>query len=160
MTQVPGNMMICQGTDGLSHGVWISPLSYCAANDTADLFQMVPPLPKVLQWALDQIGSLILPHLWGLQTDLSDWELSTLIGQHTLWLLSPVIAHQGFITAAMAWIESPWNSLHIFVVPCIMQWEFRSVNKIIIFILQSLTLPLPHDFYPLIPFVFLSAPFL
>ena len=155
---VPGTTMIAQGTDGQSRGVWVSPLSATDRNITADLFRPAPPSTPLLEWALAHIPNPQPMAAYQWITDTSCWLASTLVHRHSIWTLHPTTARQGFLAAVFAWIESPMDSSHIFVVPRLLQRDFGRVNKHILFLGQFDDVPLPSDFSPLVPFVLFYLP--
>jgi hypothetical protein len=58
----------------------------------------------------------------------------------------------------MAWVEAPWYSSHIFLVPRLVQRDFGRVNKNILLVGHFRQLPLPADFQPLVPFLIFYLP--
>jgi hypothetical protein len=78
--------------------------------------------------------------------------------QHVIWTLTPTLARQAFSTAAMAWVEAPWYSSHIWLVPHLMQRDFGRVNKNILLVGHFWQLPLPADVQPLVPFLIFYLP--
>ena len=158
VVHVPGTAMIQQGTDGQSRGLWITPLGHRHPNITAALFRPAPPSDALRQWAVATVQSSIPPSLFHWETDGSSWLTGPMRHGHTIWSLSPTIAKQGFLRAVHAWIESPWDSSHIFIVPRLLQRDYGRVNKNIIFIGQYYDLPLPLDFDPIVPFVLFYLP--
>ena len=158
VVHVPGRTMIVQGTDGQSRGLWISPLTSRHPNITGALFRAAPPSDELRAWVVQLVGSPFAPVHYTWETDTSPWCLRSMRHHHTIWSLSPTIARQGLLAAVHAWVESPWDSSHIFIVPRLMQRDFGRVNKNIIFMGQFLDLPLPVDFDPVVPFVVLYLP--
>jgi hypothetical protein len=156
---IPGTAMIRQGSDGLSRGLWLTNLSDTTTNFTARLFRPAPITPALICWALTQLCDLH-PTQWPshLLHDTSPWTSDLLLGQHCLWSLSPTTARQGFTAGVLAWIQRPWESSHIFIVPRLLQRDFGAVNKNIIFCGQHDSLPLPSDFDPLVPFLLFYLP--
>jgi hypothetical protein len=58
----------------------------------------------------------------------------------------------------MAWVESPWDSSHLFLVPRIQQRSFGRVNKHVEFIGQFKEIPWGSTHSPLVPFVLYYLP--
>jgi hypothetical protein len=77
---------------------------------------------------------------------------------HTLWVLYPGVARQGFTADIMAWVESPWDMSHLFLVPRIQQRSFGCVNKYVEFIGQFKEIPWGRAHWPLVPFVLYYLP--
>jgi hypothetical protein len=160
VVHVPGTTMITQGTDGQSRGLWVSPLAQTTRDVTADLFRPAPPSDLLMHWLLKLTASPFAPEEYHWESDLSSWHSHDLIHHHCLWTLSPTIARQGMMAAVFAWIESPSDSSHFFLIPRLLQREFGRVNKHILLLGQFMDAPLPPDFSPLVPFVvFYLSPF-
>jgi hypothetical protein len=111
-------------------------MNHTNRNITADLFHPAPPTPALLQWAANIVDSYIPSPQFQSIIDLSSWVASGMIRKHCVWTLSLTVARQGFTAAIFAWIESPMDSLHIFIVPKLLQREYGRVNKHITFIGQ------------------------
>jgi hypothetical protein len=158
---VPGTTMITQGTNGLSTGVWAN-----GFNTDFKSFAVEVSLPAFIslsltQWALSHIG-IQTEHAawWNVETDTSSWAPQNFMHAHKFWVLSPGVARQGFTAAIMAWVESPWDSSHLFLVPRIQQRSFGRVNKHVEFIGQFKEIPWGRTHSPLVPFVLYYLPFL
>ena len=139
--------------------MWVSLLTTSPVFNTADLFRPALLCPKLVAWANAQVYMAGVN--WQFRNDDSSWELSSMIERHTFWVLSPTLARQAMSVALMAWVEAPWASIHLFVVPRILQQDFGRVKKHIQYIGQYYNLPgaaLPSS--PLVPFsLFYLAPF-
>ena len=156
---VPGKLMIRQGTDGLSRGVLLQPLSACdGILPLQDLFRPADTSSDILRWALHmaQVPQPLSNQDWQILGDLDDWTLSNLIDRNTLWCVSPHFGKQCMLQALYAWVESPWNSAHLFVIPRVMQRDFGRVSKYILMIDQSWSPPL--SFIPVLPFLVYYLP--
>ena len=79
-----------------------------------------------------------------------------MIGQSVMWCVSPSFVRQAILQALAAWVESPIDICHIFIVPRILQRDFGRLSKFVIFGGQYTNLPLP--FTPLVPFVVYFLP--
>jgi len=157
---VPGTTMIRQGSDNLSRGVWVTPLNTSFENVAAAVFRPAPPSVPLLSHVVSLSGSPLPTSVWEWRTDLDDWRTSTMVGRHVVWSLSPSLARQGISAGVAAWVESPWNSSHIFIVPRVTPRAYGRVNRHVLFLGQVHDLPLPADFDPLVPFfVFYLPPF-
>jgi hypothetical protein len=60
----------------------------------------------------------------------------------------------------MAWVECPWDSLHLFLVPRIQQRIFGRVHKHVEFIGQFKEMPRGRAHSPIVPFVLYYLPIL
>jgi hypothetical protein len=65
---------------------------------------------------------------------------------------------KGFTAAIMAWVESPWDSSHLLLVPRIQQKSFGRVNKHVEFIGQFKEISWGRAHSPLFPFVLYYLP--
>jgi hypothetical protein len=92
----------------------------------------LPDLPSIslTHWALSHIG-IQAEHAawWNVETDTSSWAPQNLMHTHTFWILSPGVARKCFTAAIMVWVESPWDSSHLFLIPRIQQRSFVDVKK-------------------------------
>jgi hypothetical protein len=156
---VPGTTMMTQGTNGLSRGVWENGFNTDFKSFAVEFF--LPDLPSLslTQWAISHIG-IQTEHAawWNVETDTSSWAPQKLMHAHTFWVLSPGVARQGFTAAIMAWVESPWDSSHLFLVPRIQQRSFGRVNKHVEFVMQFKEIPWGRTHSPLVPFVLYYLP--
>jgi hypothetical protein len=125
---VPGDVLIAEGTDGLSRGVWNTDLQVARTFPVAELFEAFPLSPLLVGWAYQQAGESEPPNARFFH-DLADWSKGLMIKQDCVWSVSPTVARQAFSTAALAWVESPLDSSHLFIVPRVMQRDFGRVNK-------------------------------
>jgi hypothetical protein len=156
---VPGTTMITQRTDGLSGGVWVNGFNTDFKSFAVEVF--LPDLPSLslTEWALSHIG-IQKEHAawWNVETDTSLWAPQNVMHAHTLWVLSPGLARQGFTYAIVAWVESPWDISHLFLVPMIQQRSFGRVNKHVEFIGQFKEIPWGRTHSHLVPFVLYYLP--
>jgi hypothetical protein len=126
---VPGDVLIAEGTDGLSRGVWITDLQVAPTIQVAELFEPFPLSPSLIGWAYQQAGDSEPPNVRFFH-DFDDWSKGLMIKQDCMWSVSPTVAQQAFSRAALAWVESPLDSSHLFIVPQVMQRNlFGRVNK-------------------------------
>jgi hypothetical protein len=102
---VPGTIMITQGNDGLSRGVWANGFNTDFESFALEVF--LPDLTSLYltEWALRHIG-IQKEHAawWNVETGTSLWAPHNLMHTHTFWVLSPGVARQGFTAAIMAWV--------------------------------------------------------
>ena len=156
---VPGKLMITQGTDGLSRGAVLQPLS--AYNGVLPLEQIFSPADaslEVLHWALKLAGvsSQVKNAEWQFRQDLDDWSRCDLLDSNTCWVVSPHFGRQCMLQAMYAWTESPWNSSHLFILPRVMQRDFGRISKFIAKVGESWLIPLL--FTPVVPFIVYYLP--
>ena len=158
LIHVPGTIMIREGTDGLSRGVPLQRLHKYEGNMILPLLwrPAVPSFP-LLSWSQGKLEKAWGSHRdWIFQTDFSDWSRSKILGRNCLWCVSPGFAKQAILQSLYAWVESPTNCGHIFVIPRILQREYGRISKFVLFQGQHTDLPLPFD--PLVPFLLFFIP--
>jgi hypothetical protein len=87
-------------------------------------------LSTMTKWGLSHI-EILEEHApwWNVETDTSLWAPYNLMHTNTFWVLSPGVSRQGFTDAIMAWVESPWDSSHLLLVPRKQQRSLGCVNK-------------------------------
>lgn len=156
---VPGTLMIRQGTDGLSRGV-VMP-SFARENGILpllDIFRPAEPTPELLLWACDvaQVPHRLRSLDWLFRRNLDDWSRTPLLHRFTLWCPSPQFGRQCILEALLAWVEAPFDSGHLFVIPRIMQRDFGRVAKFVKFIGVFWDPPLPFE--PVVPFLVYYLP--
>jgi hypothetical protein len=71
-----------------------------------------------------------------------------MLKQPCIWSVSPTVARQAFTTAALAWVKSPLDSSHLFIVPRVMQHNFGRINKHIRYLGQFDPKDLPFISHP------------
>jgi hypothetical protein len=158
---VPGTTMITQGADGLSRGIWDNCLNTDFKYFAVEVFLPAFSSLSLTKFALGHIGIYEnYSPLWSVDTDTSSWEPHNLMHKNTFWVISPGVASQDFTAAIMAWVESPCDSSHLFLVPRIQQRSFGRVNKHVEFIGQFKEVPWVREHSPLVPFVLYYLPLL
>ena len=112
---VPGVVMIQQGTDGLSRGVWLSQLH--PERDQTSLTKAVfDPLPPDMDLAHDYANAL------GVTLPLAyhDWHQaagSRLFNHISVWFPPPELARQCLIGILEAWVERPRTTGALLFIP-------------------------------------------
>ena len=132
VVHVPGKMMICQGTDGLSRGVWMS-----AAQNLRDqgqllahIFSPLPYTPDLLFRYLDEVGAT--HQEWRYQDWTLQWETRPLFDCLTAWFPPPEVAAQAISFQLEAWVERPTTTSALFFVPRIMQGRWKHLSRHIV----------------------------
>jgi hypothetical protein len=141
---VPGTMMIRQGTDGLSRGVWMSnsrnPDS--SLSIAAQVLAAVPFCPALGAWALEAVGlgpQTPYRHV----TTLGSWSFADTFARVTLWTPTPETARHALRTFLEMWVEGPSLTAGIFVIPRVMQrdWGYFSKHVHEVAVVYPSTLP-------------------
>jgi hypothetical protein len=126
---VPGLVMISQGTDGLSRGIWVSRL-----HQEVDQWDLTASIfsPVEVDWPLVRpiLASLGLDgHPW----QLSDWTRPLagreLLHRFTLHFPPPELARTAIIHFLEAWVESPRDTGAMFCVPRVVTSLWRNLSR-------------------------------
>jgi hypothetical protein len=144
---VPGDVLIDEGADGLSRGVWNTTLQVPHRFPVAELFAPFQLDPLLIKWAYDQLG-IAQPSKVRAFSDLDPWSRNDMLQRDCIWSVSPTTARQAFTTAALAWVESPLDSSHLFIVPRVMQRDFGRINRHIQYIGQFDPKTVPLQSHP------------
>ena len=158
---VPGYLLIRQGTDGLSRGVWISALQERLPSREL-LSQALAPVrfsPGWIEWlqAVYHIHHLS-PHPY--QGSHVPWSSSHVRGRHTIWTPRPEVASQTISFVLKAWIERPHDSSAVFVVPRVLtrDWQHLSRHIVTLGVLSPHDCPFIHHLLPVV--VLFLSPFI
>ena len=155
---VPGLLMIDQGTDGLSRGIWTSPLHRPVDQEklTASIFSPVPvdmDLAYRIQLDFSLPGTLRYHHWskpWG----------KHLFDHLSVWFPPPEIAHQCLIGILEAWVERPLTTSALIFVPRTMVGNWSSLSKHLqeLTVLDPRSTPFSHPPELPIPIIVLYLP--
>jgi hypothetical protein len=156
VVHVPGKMMIIQGTDGLSRGLWLAP-ERRPYGLNQEVFLPLPFNQGIGQWACDQLGWN--PHYHHIDAD-SSWDPRSFRGRLTIWNPSAEWARQALSVFIRSWIQSPWDTAAIFLIPRILQRRWGRVCRYIkeLGVFHGNLLPEYCSFEAHLPFVFLYIP--
>lgn len=127
---VPGLLMIEQGTDGLSRGLWptVERLRSLPQDETLRVLREAPFDASIGAWMLSQVPWRTRPQVFHV-SDLDKWEPRSFFGSTTLWTPSPEIARQAIVALLSAWVESPWDTEALFLIPRVLQREWSSISR-------------------------------
>jgi hypothetical protein len=126
---VPGKVMINQGTDGLSRGVWVSPLHSGVSPTavTAAVFAPVPIVPGLCEWVQSMLPS---PTLYPLRHGMGQWPTApSVLNRATLWCPQPEVASQIISTLLLLWCEVPWSTEILVLVPRVLQGNWENLSR-------------------------------
>jgi hypothetical protein len=140
---VPGLLMIQEGTDGLSRGIWITPWhSPLARRDfLSGIFAPFPVNPDVIdQYTRERIPAL---HQQELQEcplpighprwELHPWDtpphLLRIRGRFTIWHPPPEMARQVITWVMEAYVEDPLSTSALLFIPRILPACWRGLSK-------------------------------
>ena len=108
--------MIDQGTNGLSRGIWVSPLHTLHNQHllTASLFAPLPPCPVLVDQVL---FTHLSPQPWHLQEWSSPWDGRLCFDRLTVWFPPPKLACQVITFILETWVERPLTTSALFFIP-------------------------------------------
>ena len=166
VVHVPGLLMIQEGTDGLSRGIWINPWHETISRDQL-LSHIFSPLPVnwelvnqyvqecIPAWHADHPGPPLPPQWpsWSLQPWDTPPHLLQLRGRFTVWFPPPELARQAITLLLEAYAECPLHTSGLLFVPRIIPAFWRGLSKC----LQELPAVYPH-LTPLSPSPLLPIP--
>ncbi|CAJ1936812.1 unnamed protein product [Cylindrotheca closterium] len=148
VVHVPGRVLITQGTDGLSRGVWMSALQDIMDSDrlTQAIFDPVP-FDMALVWThLPQMAHLTWYRSWN-----QPWTASLCLHQTTAWCPPPELARQLLTFLLNSWVECPFTASALLFVPRVVEASWRHMSRYV----YKLDTIYPHKtnlrFPPLLP---------
>jgi hypothetical protein len=116
---VPGLIMILQGTDTLSRGIWLSPFQ--GLMDPAQITQAVfDPLtfdPVLVDYYVHQLPAMYQDRKWRYCNWTKPWQASAAFDRLTVWFPPPEIARQVMTFVLESWTERPLMTLGLFFIP-------------------------------------------
>ena len=142
---VPGVLMISQGTDGLSRGVWVSPLQ--ERIPTRDLLSRIfSPVRLIDGWKswlskkYPTVFTAVPSNPIGWQ---DQWSADQVFNTFSTWIPPPEMASQAVSNVMNSWVEQPWNSSALFMVPRILtrSWQYLSKSITMVDVLKVGTCP-------------------
>ena len=127
---VPGELMIEEGSDGLSRDLWISPsrTTLLSRDHIRHLFCSAPHGPQVKLWIQKVIGiTQDINHV----NYLRPLHYKKVINKTTLFTPPPHVTRQILNTVLCYWVEAPLTTSAIFFLPNVYQHDWGRVNKYI-----------------------------
>ena len=94
-------------------------------------------------------------------SDNSLWVSKNILHQTTIWTPTPEVARQAIDCFLTYWVESPYDTSAIFLIPRVLQreWHFMSRHLQEIGVYHPTLLQAPASYPSLIPFCVLHCPF-
>jgi hypothetical protein len=159
---VPGVLMIYEGTDGLSRGMWLAAERLMRSSITESSLALggVPFSKELGKWALEAVGYSRNSE-YELHTTLGEWAFENIYGKISLWVPVPEIARQAIVRFLDIWVEGATITSGIFIVPRVIQKDWENLSKHIITVGEIYPCKLPAEctYYSQIPLVLLYVPF-
>ena len=158
VVHVPGTLMITQGTDGLSRGVWCSALHERMDQNLilASIFSPVPHSPPLTAWACRE-SNVCFPSPCTYRDWKGQWSAHDVMDQLTLWTPPPEIASQLIYFLLTCYVERPLTTAILIVVPRVLQkrWSRSSRHVVEVGAYKHEDVPLMHHTEIPIPIVLL-----
>jgi hypothetical protein len=157
VVHVPGRLMIDQGTDGLSRGLWLAPERRVDGINQR-LFDAVPYTAALGKWVRRTLG---LPIQTLSHQDYEDpTAMNHIYNRITIWTPPPECARQVIAAYLRKWVQAPENAHGIFLIPRILQRQWGRVARYVLEVGIFLTGSLPDycRFDSHLPFVLLHIP--
>ena len=131
VVHVPGLVMIQQGTDGLSRGIWMSPLHEQLPQHiiTRSIFDPLPYDPQLVHDYWSTIPGL---PPWTFYAWDQQWDARLCFGRTTVWFPPPELARQCIYFLLETWCERPLDTAAIFFVPRTVPAFWWGLSKYII----------------------------
>ena len=136
VVHVPGDVMIRQGGDGLSRGLWMPPHPHrlTPREEVARVFQAAVLTDLLLRWALRcrELWVGAPSHATWVPVSLTeDWHPDLFMNRSTLWTPPPRVASQALWVVLQAWVEFPQDTEALFFIPRICTRSWTRVHKAI-----------------------------
>jgi hypothetical protein len=146
VVHVPGLLMIHQGTDGLSRGVWATILHDLPNQDqlNASIFEPLYPDQTMAATLVRRLGL----SSWRLQQWESVWNTRDMFDCLNVWFPPPELARQAITFMLEAWVERPLTTSALFFVPRVVPAFWHGLSRYI----RELPLLRPDD--PWLPMAF------
>jgi hypothetical protein len=129
---VPGTTMIRQGTDGISRGVWLSPI-HAHQDSTSLMTDLFAPvrfneqlIARVCVSDPDHASAL---ENWTHMTWSQPWIAREQFNRLSVWTPPPEMASQTLSFVLQSWVERPYTTSALFFIPRILQREWRKLSR-------------------------------
>lgn len=128
---VPGLLMIQQGTDNLSRGVWMSPLDHMV-DQHAYTKAIFDPLPYCSILVQQYVTKFCNQEAWYYQAWDQPWNATACFNRLTVWFPPPELAQQVITFMLETWVEKPLTTSALFFIPRILLSFWRGLSRHII----------------------------
>ena len=152
VVHVPGVVMIRQGTDGLSRGVWVSPY-HNPANHlelNAAVFAPLVPDKALVDWVILRYG---LPTEYRFH-HYAQFHGKTLFDHQSVVFPPPECARQCLISLLEAWVERPFTTSSLIFVPRVVTGFWSGLSRHLVELGEFRPSELDLNFPPVIPIPF------
>jgi hypothetical protein len=130
VVHVPGTLMIEEGTNGLSRGLWLLPhrLHRSSLCEAVRALSPVPSSSTLCHWVLEFVG-LDSRTPFSLHSTSSAWTFASICGQLSLWFPTPEVARLALVRFLEIWVETAIMTSGLFLIPRIMQRDWGHLSK-------------------------------
>ena len=131
VVHVPGVVMIRQGTDGLSRGIWASPFHDLYEPRWVNQMVFEPLRPD---WGLAEAMVSWLGHTggWRVQDWTAPWREAEHFDTLSIWFPPPELARQVLNFFLNAWVERPLTTAGLFFVPRVVPAFWHGLSRYVV----------------------------
>jgi hypothetical protein len=129
---VPGLVMIQQGTDGLSHGIWMTSLQGLEDSQqlTQAVFDPVPYDPDLVIPYLQNLHKLGYPcSNWRYCDWQQPWSPSRIFDRLLVWIPPPEVARQVIFFVLETWVKKPFTTSALSFIPRTVPAFWRGLSR-------------------------------
>jgi hypothetical protein len=122
VVHVPGTTIITQGMDGLSRGIWCTPMHHRPDQSRliAEIFAPVTFSPPLGDWACMQ-ANIPWPYHWTARDWRLPWDPHQVFDQLTIWAPPPELAAQLLYALLQIYVERPLTTSFLVILPRVLQ---------------------------------------
>lgn len=156
VVHVPGTLMIEQGADAQSRGLWLAPERRPRGINQL-LFNAVPFQDQFGAWLMSLVGQANQPYTH--ESYLHRTSMLDVLGRWTIWTPVPEGARQVIVAYLQSWVQASTTTGGIFVVPRILQKQWGRICRYVKEqgVFQAHMLPPSCAFPSHLPFVVLCV---
>jgi hypothetical protein len=159
---VPGTTIITEGTDGLSRGIWSTPLHQRPDRHIllAEIFAPISFTTDVGDWAVHKAG-IETNILWERRSWELEWRAEDILDRLTVWAPPPEVAPQLIYDMLQLYVEKPRSTAMIFLILRVLQRRWSRLSRCVheVGVYPRSLVPIVHNSYLTIPIVVLLIPF-
>jgi hypothetical protein len=151
---VPGLIMIQQGTDALSRGIWIFPFQGLMdpARITQAVFDPLPFDPELAQAYVDLLPAMHhADRKWRYCNWRKPWDAAFTFDKLTVWFPPPEIARQVLSFLLENWTERPLTTSGLFFIPRTSAAMWRGISRHLVELPTLYPHLTPLRFRPILP---------
>ena len=130
---IPGFVMIDQGTDGLSRGIWMSPLhSFKREQDMLRaIFAPVSFHPSLMRLIQRDLPSMLISPNWFYYDWRTPWIETRCFHKTTVWCPPPELGRQVVTWLLNMWVEQSYTTSAVLILPRTCSSEYRGLSRFV-----------------------------